>query len=134
MIPGGAARPPHSNYDGGSGQGRARAKLSGVRLAFANLALVGLALIGAGPGLGLACCAACCAAVCGAGCGAKPADYSPVGVVNRLVAALDDREQGAAFELLGPETRARLKAAAARANALGGGKPRLVPKEMLSLA
>lgn len=67
-------------------------------------------------------------------CEDKAKDESPVGVTRRLAQAVAERDSEGAYALLGPETRARLKAAAARANALSGSKPRLAPQEMLSLA
>lgn len=76
---------------------------------------------------------ACCA-LGTVGCGPKAVDDTPVGVTRRLAEAVLSRDTDAAYDLLGPVTRARLKEAAARATRLGGGKPRLAPKDMLSLA
>lgn len=74
------------------------------------------------------------ALVAGAGCSATPTDRSPVGVAKRFVASVQARDTEAIFELLGPETRARLEKAAKRATQLGGGKPVRQAHEMLSPA
>lgn len=71
-----------------------------------------------------------------AGCGKPKEDRSPTGVVKRFLAASFKAETAerhkALYELLGPRTRARLKASADRATAATGGKRTYAPYEMLS--
>lgn len=71
------------------------------------------------------------AAVAGRSCSVD--DNAPEGVVRDFAAAADADDREALYELLGPETRARLEAAAKRATDLVGGSQRYSALDMISV-
>jgi hypothetical protein len=65
------------------------------------------------------------------GCGAGT--HSPVGAVRALAEAAQDGNRDEAWRLLGPVTRARLEADAARATQLAGARRTVAPESLLAV-
>ena len=69
-----------------------------------------------------------------AGCRVSKPDHSPVGVVKQLIRAAEQRDAKAIYELLGPRTRARLEASAAKATQDTNAKRKFTPQDMVMSA